>query len=443
MESPLYSSEQAVAAIDIAIEAATRLGCAAAAAITAGEGLSVDVRGGDVETVEHHRDKSLSVTLYHGQQKGSASTTDFDPDSIIETVAAAERIARHAEADPYAGLVDPRYLAREIPELDLDHPWDLSVAEAIEIARECEAEAKTAHAKVSQVDESSVGRYRGLRVYANTDGFRGAQHGTRHSISCVVVGEELGQMQRGHWYSVARRASELERPGAVGRKAAERTVARLGARKISTRKAPVLFEARIASSLIGHLVAAVSGAALYREATFLKDAAGTRIFPDFFEIDEQPHLPRGLGSAAFDAEGVITRPRKLIDAGVLTGYVLDSYAARRLKLEPTGHAGGTHNLLVAAQGKDFAALLQTMDSGLLVTDLMGFGINMITGDYSRGASGFWVEHGRIQFPVEEITIASNLRDMFRGIVAAGTDLDRRSSTITGSILIDQMTVAGD
>jgi PmbA protein len=383
------------------------------------------------------------VTVYQGKRKGTATTTDFAPDAVAETVAAAVRIATDAEPDEYAGLIDPALLAREFPALDLDHPWDIEPEAAIALALECEAAARDAHREVSQVDEAAVSSYRGLHAYADSQGFTGVYRASRHGQSCTVVGSREGAMQRGYWFTTARRASDLEAPDAVGRRAAARTVAKLGARKMKTRKAPVLFENRLATGLIGNLVSAVSGPNLYREASFLRDAMGQQLFPDFVTIDEQPHLPRALGSAPFDAEGVATRRRLLVDRGVLQGYVLDGYSARRLKMAPTGHAGGIHNLIVSDQGLDLDALLRQMGTGLLVTDLMGFGVNLLTGDYSRGAAGFWVEGGAISHPVEEITIAGNLRDMFRNIVTAGSDLERRGSIQCGSLLLEQMTIAGD
>lgn len=442
MEHPLISAEHALEVADHAIREATRAGAAAAVAISAGNGLSVAVRNGQVEVLEQHRDKSLGITVYVGQQKGSATTTDFSAAAVTDTVAAAVGIARAAEADPYAGLIDAALLAQDYPDLDLDHPWALDASTAIDLALQAEAAARAGGPGIQQVDEAAVSRYQGLRAYADSQGFRGAYRATRHGLSCTVVGTREGAMQRGYWFTSARRAEDLESPATVGRIAAERTLAKLGAQRLGTRKAPVLFENRIATGLIGHLLSAVSGATLYREASFLRGAAGTQIFPDFFQIDEDPHLPRGLGSAPFDSEGARTVARPLIAAGVLSGYLLDSYAARRLGMTPTGHAGGAHNLQVSHQGADFAALLRQMDTGLLVTDLMGFGVNLLTGDYSRGASGFWVERGEVAYPVEEITIAGNLREMFRTLVASGSDLERRGSLHCGSLLLAEMTIAG-
>ena len=397
---------------------------------------------GELESIEHHRDKVLTLTAYHGRRKGTATTTDFSAESIAETAAAADRIARHAEEDPYAGLIDPQYLATDVPDLDLDHPWALEPEQAIELATRCDAAARDFHPAVDQVDDVSVNQYRGLRGYASTDGFAGAYEATRHGMSCVVVGKDDGHMQRSYWYSSARDAAELEAPEPIGRRAAERTVAKLGARKAATESVPVIFEAPIAGGLIGHLVSAVSGGALYRSASFLLDSAGKAIFPDHVTVSERPHVPRGIGSAPFDSEGARTASRELVDRGVLTGYVLESYAARRLGLAPTGNAGGVHNLLVSSGESDFDALVAKMHRGLVVTELMGFGVNLVTGDYSRGASGFWVEDGAIAYPVEEITIAGNLADMFLGIVECGNDVDRRGNIQSGSILIESMTVAG-
>lgn len=443
MTNPLFANGAAADVVERAVALATRRGLAATAALNAGEGLSVSVRGGAIETLEHHRDKVLSVTVYAGQRKGSATTTDFSTASLTETVEAAARIAQHSEPDPYAGLIEARYLATALPDLDLDHPWAVSAEEAIALALRCEAAAKNAERDVAQVDEAGVSQYRGVHAYANSAGFVGSYLATRHGLNCVVVGARDGAMQRGYWYTTARAADSLDTPESVGQVAAARAVARLGARKLSTRKAPVLFEARLATGLIGHLLAAISGGNLYREASFLRDAAGTRVMPEFLSIDEDPFLPRGFGSAPFDAEGAAPRARRLIDAGVLTGYLLDSYSARRLNTTPTGNAGGAHNLLVGAQDFDHAGLLRQMGRGLLVTDLMGHGTNLLTGDYSRGASGFWVEDGALAYPVEEITIAGNLRDMLLGIVATGTDFELRGAIRTGSILVGEMTIAGD
>ncbi len=443
VSNPLFAAGYAADIASAAVAIAKRMGLSSAAAVSAGEGLSVGVRDREVETLEHHRDKVLGITVYDGQRKGNASTTDFSAESLSETVKAAARIARFTEADPFAGLIDPQYLAKDIPDLDLDHPWPIRAEEAIALALRCADAAQAADTEITQIDEAGVSHYRGVRAYANSEGFAAGYMASRHSINCVAVGARAGAMQRGYWYSTARDPTTLTDPETIGRQAAARAVARLGARKLTTRKAPVLFEARLAIGLIGHLLAAVSGGNLYRETSFLRRAAGTQILPSFVSIDEAPRIPRGLGSAPFDAEGAQTRDRRLVDNGVLTGYLLDSYSARRLALVPTGNAGGAHNLIVSEQGADFAALLHKMGTGLLVTDLMGHGTNLLTGDYSRGASGFWVENGLPAFPVEEITIAGNLRDMLREIVATGCDFDLRSTIRTGSILLAEMTIAGD
>jgi PmbA protein len=443
VDTSLFPLELARDAAARAVDAARALGATAAVAISAGEGLSVTLRNGELETIEHHRDKSLAITIYRGGSKGSASSTDFGAEAIAATVAAADAIARHAEADPYAGLIAPEYLARDIPDLDLDHPWEVDVAAATALAKRADAAAAAADPRIAQIDDTSVSRYRGYRVYANSDGFLGAYTGTRHGLSCTAVASANGAMQRGYWYTAARDATQLEAPEAVGATAAARTVAKLGARKLKTCTAAVLFESRIAGGLVGHLLAAASGHNLYREASFLRGRLGERVMPAFVTIREEPHLRGALGSAPFDGEGVATRDRDIVAAGVLNTYLLDGYSARRLKMEPTGHSGGTHNLTVSDQGDDFEAMLKKLDRGLLVTELMGFGINLVTGDYSRGASGFWVENGAIQYPVEEITIAGTLQSMYLGIVATGADLDLRGSTRSGSILVDAMTIAGD
>ncbi len=443
MNDPNPSVEDTLAVLDRVISHAKQRGVSAAeAAISAGGGLSVSVRNGELESIEHHQDKVLTLTAYHGKRKGTATTTDFSIDSVEETVAAADRIARYAEEDPYAGLIDPAYLATQIPDLDLDHPWLIEPDTAIELAVRCDNAARDFHSAVDQVDDVSVNQHRGLRGYATTDGFAAAYMATRHGLSCVVVGKDAGNMQRGYWYTTARNAESLEAPEPVGVHAAERTVARLGARKVATEKVPVIFEAPMAGGFIGHLVSAVSGGNLYRSASFLLDSAGKAIFPEHITITEQPHLARGLGSAPFDGEGAQTSERNPVDRGVLTGYVLGSYSARRLNLAPTGNAGGVHNLSVSSGEADFAALVRQMGRGLVVTSLMGFGVNIVTGDYSRGASGFWVENGEIAYPVEEITIARNLADLFKRIVAVGSDVDRRGNIQSGSILIESMTVAG-
>ncbi len=423
---------------------ARRLGASAAeAAASQDAGAVVTVRLGEVETVEHTRDNGLGVTVYFGTRKGSASTSDLSPQAVRDTVAAACAIARHTMEDPCAGLADAADLALEVPDLGLYHPWDLSVEQAIVLAQECEAAAFHADRRITNSEGAALSSHSGVQVYGNSHGFIGGYPSSRHSLSCAVIGEDGGGMQRDDWWSVARFPAGLEDPVAVGRRAAERAVARLGARRLSTRRAPVLFQAEVAVSLLRHLLGAIKGGALYRRASFLLDRLGQPIFPELVRIHEDPHLPGGLGSAPFDGEGVATRARDLVAGGILQGYVLDSYSARKLGLRNTGNAGGVHNLRIDPTGPDRAGLIERMGSGLLVTELMGQGSNTVTGDYSRGASGFWVEQGAIAYPVEEITIAGNLQAMFLGLLAVGSDDCIPGSTKTGSWLIEEMTIAGE
>ena len=410
-------------------------------------GLSVNVRLGEVETVEHTRDRGFGLTVYFGQRKGSASTADLNPDSIQATLDQACAIARYTEEDPAAGLADPARMATAFPDLDLWHPWDIDTAGAIELGIHIE-DAGRAHAGISNSDGASVQAGAGLSVYANSHGFVGRERGTRHSLSLALIAGDDDGMQRDYWYDSVRAAGDFMSAKVLGDKAAERTLARMGARSLSTRQSPILFAPELSRGLIGHLLGAVSGGSLYRRASFLLDQVGKPVMPAWLNINERPHLPHGQGSANFDAEGVATRDSGLIEGGVLARYMLGSYSARKLGLESTGNAGGVHNLIVdsgAQDGEhsDFAGMLARLGTGLLVTEVMGQGVSIITGDYSRGASGFWVENGQIAYPVEGITIAANLRDMFTGIVAVGTDVDKRSHVLTGSILLDRMTVAGE
>ncbi len=428
---------------DILAEARAQGATAAEAAVSFSSALSVTVRLGEVETLEHHRQRGLAVTVYSGHSCGSASTADWRPAAIRDTVQSAIAIARHTAADPYAGLADPARLARDIPDLDLYHPWSLSAEAAIERARDCEAAARAVDPRISNSEGSSVSTQSSLAIYGNSHGFCGGYPTSRHGLSCAVIAQDASGMQRAHWHSVARASSGLETAHAVGQKAAQRALRRLGSCRLSTRQVPVLFDAELARGLIGHFVAAIRGGALYRKASFLLDRLGTPIFPDFVTIRERPHLRGALASAPFDAEGVSTADRDLVRDGVLQGYVLDSYSARRLGMETTGNAGGTHNLIVEPGALDQAALLRQLDTGLWVTTLLGHGVNLLTGDYSRGAAGFWVENGQVQYPVHEITIAGNLNDMFRNLVAVGSDVDVRGGIRCGSLLLEQMTVAGE
>jgi PmbA protein len=409
------------------------------------KGLTTTVRLGEVETVEYQRDRGMGVTVYFGQRKGSASTADLSARAIAETVQKACDIARYTAEDDCAGLADPAELARDIPDLDLDHPWELSPEAAVEAASACEAAGRAVDARITNSEGASVGSHRGVRVYGNSHGFLAGFPSTSHSVSCVLLAQEGEDMQRDYWYSTARDARDLESVEAIGRRAGERAVARLGARKISTQKARVLYAPEVARGLIGHFIGAVRGSSQYRKSSFLLGAASTQVFPSFLELRERPHIRKALGSSPFDGEGVATRNRELVQDGVLQGYVLGSYSARKLGLKTTGNAGGLHNLLVESKTGGVAPdqLLRDLGTGLLVTELMGQGVNGVTGDYSRGASGFWVENGAVSYPVHEITIAGNLKQMYRDIVAIGSDVDVRAGVRVGSILIGEMTIAGE
>ena len=409
------------------------------------KGLTTTVRLGEVETVEYQRDRGMGVTVYFGKRKGSASTADLSPRAVSETVEKACDIARYTAEDDCAGLADPEELARDIPDLDLDHPWDISPEQAVECARNCEAAGREVDSRITNSEGATVASHRGVRVYGNSHGFLAGYPSTSHSVSCVLLAQAGEDMQRDYWYSSTRDARELEAAEGIGRKAGARAVARLGARKIATQKARVLYAPEVARGLIGHFLGAVRGSSQYRKSSFLLGAAGQAVFPSFLELTERPHIPRGLGSSPFDGEGVATRDRDLVRDGVLQGYVLGSYSARKLGLKTTGNAGGTHNLLVGSGrgGMGVDALMRELGTGLLVTELMGQGVNGVTGDYSRGASGYWVENGAIAYPVHEITIAGNLKDMYRNIAALGDDIDLRGGVRVGSILISEMTIAGD
>jgi PmbA protein len=426
------------------LDAALNQGASAAeAGLSQESGLSVTARLGDVETIEHHRDQGLGVTVYFGQRKGSASSTDLSPESIKETVSAACSIARYTSEDEYAGLPEKELLATEFSDLDLNHPWDLRADEAIALAIECENAARSYHAEISNSEGASVNTHQGIRVMGNTLGFLQGYASTRHSLSCSVLAQRGDSMQRDYWYTVARDANNLESAANVGRKAAERTLRRLQARSLSTRQCPVMYAAEVASGLLGSFIAAISGGNLYRKSSFLLDALDKQVFPEFVRIHEQPYLKGALGSANYDGEGVATQTRDIVSGGILRGYVLSSYSARKLGMRSTGNAGGVHNLTIDPGAYDYQGMLRQLHTGLLVTELMGQGVNMVTGDYSRGAAGFWVENGEIQYPVEEITIAGNLKDMFRNIVAVGNDVDYRGNIRTGSILVERLSIAGE
>lgn len=445
-EADPTSTRQLTDVAALALEEARRQGaaqCEADASVS--QGLSVCVRLREVDTIEYQRDRGLGVTVYFGKRKGAASTADLGAAAVRETVAKACAIARYTAEDPYAGLVEPEALARDIPDLDLDHAWDLTPERAIELARECEAAGLAVDARLNNSEGASVNSQRHSGVYGNSLGFLAGYSTTSHSVSCSLIAEADEEMQRDYWYTIARDPAELESVTRTGRIAGERAVARLGARRLTTRRAPVAFTPDMARGLFRHFISAISGSSQYRKASFLLNAAGEQVFPVFLAMQERPHIPKGLASSPFDQEGAATQDRELVSGGVIHGYVLGSYSARRLGLKTTGNAGGIHNLLVTSSqgGLDAQGFLAQLHTGLLVTELMGQGVNGVTGDYSRGASGFWVENGAIAYPVHEITIAGNLRPMYRNIVALGNDVDLRGGLRTPSVLIGEMTIAGE
>ncbi|MCR4298950.1 MAG: metalloprotease PmbA [Gallionella sp.] len=432
---------------DMLAYAKQRGASAASAEVSEGFGQAVTVRQGEVETIEYNRDKGLGITVYIGQQRGNASTSDFSPQAVRDTVDAALSIARYTAKDDCSGLPDANMLARDCSDLDLYYPWDLPVDDAIELAKRCERAALDVDKRIGNSEGATVNVHEAQFVHANSLGFIGGYPTSRHSVSCAVIAGKDDAMERDYWYSVARDAGDLMEVEQVGRIAAQRTVRRLNARQIDTMQVPVLFEAPIASGLLGHFAGAVSGGSLYRKSSFLIDQLDQPVFAPHINIEDVPDIRKGLASSPFDDEGVRVQRRTIVEDGVLRGYFLGSYSARKLGLRTTGNAGGNHNLILKASGAhpgelDFAGLLKQMGRGLLVTELLGQGVNHVTGDYSRGAAGFWVEHGEIQYPVQEITIAGNLKDMFRNIVAVGNDVLVQSSKQCGSILIENMMVAG-
>ena len=414
-----------------------------AAEVSASEdaGLSLSVRLGEIETLEFTKDRGFGITVYFGHRKGSASTSDVTPSAIAETVEAACNIARFTEEDPYNGLADATLMARDVPDLELHHPWQVSVDDVQTIALECESAARALDKRIVNSEGASVNSHQGCRVYGNSHGFLGSFVSSRHSVSCAVIAADEKGMQRDFWYTLAREPSALQAAEEVGREAARRTVARLGARRVPTGRYPVLFSPQMAMGLIGSLLAALSGGQLYRKASFLTDSLGRTILPSGYSVLERPRLKRALASAAFDADGVATYDKAIVSNGVVASYLLGSYSARRLGFKTTANAGGTHNILLQGDAVSLDALLARVGRGLLVTEMMGQGVNLVTGDYSRGVAGFWIEGGAIAHPVEETTIASNLKDMLAGIAGIGTDVDLRGGIRTGSILIDAMTVA--
>ena len=410
--------------------------------VSEGFGQSISVRRQAVETIEYNRDKGLGVTVYVGQRRGHASSSDFSPAAVRDTVNAAISIARFTAEDDCAGLPDEKLLAKKSIDLDLFHPWAIPVDKAIALAQRCEQGALDVSPQITNSEGATVSTHQSHFIAANSLGFMDGFASTRHYVACSVIASNSDDMQRDDWYTSSRNAQDFSAVERIGDYAARRALSRLNARKLSTRKCPVIFEAPLATGLIGNLTYALSGGALYRKTSFLQNSLGQKIFPEFVNISERPHIKGGIASSAFDDDGVATQDRELIKAGAVQGYLLSTYSARKLGLQTTGNAGGAHNLRVASGRHDLAELLREMGRGLLVTELMGQGVNYVTGDYSRGAAGYWVENGKIAYPVAEITIAGNLRDMFAQMVAIGNDVDTRGSKQTGSILIHQMTVAG-
>lgn len=431
-------------AVSKALEMAKVSADAAEVAITKTTGISVSSHDCEVENVEFNSDGALGITVYRGQCKGSASTSDLSDAAIQKAVEAALDIARYTSKDPYAGPAPKELMVKHIPDLDLFHPDEPNPDYASELAIRAEQAALAYSDKIKQSDGASYDSHYGIRVYGNSHGLIASHASSRHSLSCSVIGAgKNGEMERDYSYTMARHKDELWTPEQVGLEAAQKTVSRLDAKRVKTGQFPVLFQADVATGLLGHLVMAISGGNLYRKSSFLLDKLGEKILPDWFNVEEKPHVLRGLASSAFDNEGVFTQDKQIITDGVLSTYLLTSYAARKMNMTPTGHAGGIHNWFVKANGPDFAGMLKMLGTGLVVTELMGQGVNTVTGDYSRGAAGFWVENGEIQFPVSEITIAGNLKDMFTNIVAVGRDIETRSQIQTGSILIESMKVAGE
>ena len=433
--------------VDLSLAHAKKLGATdAGAEASEGCGLSVSVRKGALETVERNRDKSLGVTVYIGNRRGNASTSDFSRAAIERTVQAAYDIARFTAEDPAAGLPEAQDIAQHHPDLDLFHPWDLSSEAAAKLALRCEAAALKTDRRITNSEGAAVSAQQSHFFSAHTRGFRGGYASSRHSFSVAPIAGKGDDMQRDAWYSSMRSPDELASPEAVGRYAAERALSRLKARKITTRECPVLFESTLAAGLLGHFVQAVSGGSLYRKSSFLLDSMGKMVFPRHIDVLEDPFVMRGKGSSPFDEEGVITRARQVVKGGRVQGYFLSSYSARKLGMATTGNAGGSHNLVLTSRETqaqdDLKAMLQKLGTGLFVTELMGQGVNYVTGDYSRGASGFWVEKGEIAYPVQEITIAGNLPKMFKGLEAVGADTYNYGAKTIGSVLINRMKVAG-
>ncbi|HIF50674.1 MAG TPA: metalloprotease PmbA [Thiotrichaceae bacterium] len=436
--------EELTRIIDSVLTQAKTMGASAAEAdVGVGSGLSANVRKGEIDKLEYERDKGLGITVYINGQKGNSSTSDFSEDAIKKSIEAAIGIAKHASRDEFAGLADAELMATEFPDLNLYHPWTIAPEAAIELAIECEQSAFDADKRISNSDGTSVSTYSGLNLYGNTNNFINGWSWSSHTIDCTVIAEDSNGMQRDGWYSKARDFNDLQSIKDISQEAARRTVVRLGSRKLKTCKAPVIFEAPIASGLFSALITAIAGGSLYRRATFLLDKKGEQIFSDHINIYEQPYIMKALGSAPFDNDGVTTKERDIVKDGMLMDYVLSAYSARKLGLQTTGNAGGVHNLVIEPGTDSLDDLVKKMDTGLLITDMIGFGVNQITGDYSRGASGFWVENGELAYPVEEITVAGNLADMYKNIISIANDVDPRGNVLTGSVLMDTMTIAGE
>lgn len=405
-------------------------------------GLNVTVRMGEVETLEFNRDKAIGITVYIENRKGSASTTDISPASLKSTVEAAILLAKLTEADPFSGLADKAEMAEEIKPLDLYHPWDIQVSEAIQLAKLCEHNALNLDKRINNSEGATINSAQGYHVYGNSHGFLGYYPTSRHGLSCTIIAQDAQGMERDYEYTVSRLRQGLASPIEVGKKAAEKAISRLSAKKLPTQRVPVIFQPQLAAGLIGQFITAISGGRLFRKSSFLLDSLNTKIFPDFMQIDERPHIIGGIASSPFDNDGVATTDKNIVVDGIVNSYILSAYSARKLNLANTGNAGGIHNVFVKPNHGDLKALCQKMNRGLLAMELMGQGINLVTGDYSRGVSGFWVENGQIQYPVHEVTIAGNMLNMFRQIAAVGNDIDERGSIKTGSILIEEMTLAG-
>ena len=429
--------------VSLALDEARQQGVdQAEAAASQDKGLSTTARLGEVESLEYTNDRGIGITVYKDTRKGNASTSDMSPEAIRETVAKACTFATLTAQDKHAGLADAELMCQDVKDLDLDHPWEIDADKAIEMAIESEAAGLASDARVSNSEGATISTNRGTRAYGNTHGFISSYSRTSHSITCVLLAEADGVMQRDYHYTASRSADGLEDAADVGRRAGEKTVSRLGARKIKTTRAPVLYVPDIARGFVGHAIGAISGGAQYRRSSFLLDAAGEKLFPGFVSIQERPHLPGAMASAPYDGEGVATYDRDIVSDGVLQAYVLSSYSARRLGLTTTANAGGTQNLIIPGSGKSQAELISEMGTGLIVQELIGQGINGVTGDYSRGAVGHWIENGEIQYPVHEVTIAGNLRELYQRIAAIGDDQDKRSGIRCGSILVEEMTIAG-